>query len=288
MPFQTQIKTEHLHGKEHDSFVAHSYTPNTHTQTPNERVSGFASQGSITVEATIAVSLFFFAMMTLASLFEIMYLQTTIKSALCSVGKQMAAESYFQPLVLSGQMEKRMVELIGEEVLENSYIVGGKDGIDCSRSRSYLTTTIMELQVDYQIELPFLMFRIPILSRSESIRIKGWSGKEGDGIDLGENEVVYMTEHGIVYHSDISCTHLELSIHPVSKEALEEYRNAGGEKYSACLFCKEPEILQKVVYVTEQGDRYHSTLDCIGLKRTVYTVLKKEIYGIGGCSKCVK
>ena len=193
----------------------------------------------------------------------------------------MAAESYFQPLILTEQMEKRM-----EDILEDSWLT--VKSVDCSHSRRYLTTTMMELVVDYEVELPILLFRVPILSQRESIRIKGWTGKEGLGLGTGEEEIVYMTEHGVVYHADMECTYLKLTIRPIESAEAENYRNAGGEKYRACESCGKPNFSQRTVYITDQGNRYHSSLDCKGLKRTVFAVAKKDIYGIGGCSKCVK
>lgn len=278
MPFQTCLCMIHYFGKEPGSFIAQHSTKNTIQNPPKERVSGFASQGSITVEAAIVVSIFFFAMITLMSLFEMMYLQITIKSALMSVGKQMAVESSIQPIIFPSQMEARLVEAIGEEVLENSRICGGSAGLDCSRSRSYFTTTIMELVVDYEVEPPSIFMPLPALEKSESIRIKGWSGKEGLGLGLDGSQMVYMTEYGMVYHTDISCTYLELSIHPILKT------EASG--YSACRYCGDDSDTQEMVYVTDYGERYHTTLDCRGLKRKVYTVPLNEVYGIGGCKKC--
>lgn len=275
MPFRT-YQNKFYDRKETDSFIAQHITPHT----PLERVSGFTLLGSITVEASLAVSIFFFAMVTLMSLFEIMYLQVTIKNALCSVGKQMAVESSIQPIMFPAQIEARLVESIGEEVLDNSMICDGRAGLDCTRSRSYFTTTIMELVVDYEIEIPALFFRLPILERSQSIRIKGWSGKEGLGLGAEAGQLVYMTEYGMVYHADMSCTYLELSIHPIIR------KEANG--YSACKYCGESVGEEAMVYVTDYGERYHTTLDCRGLKRKVYTVSLDEIYGIGGCGKCVK
>ena len=284
MPFlYTPTKTDKNIGKEHDSFITSTYNSqnrNTLKNSPVERVSRFASRGSVTVEASIAVSLFFFAMLTLSSILELIYIQTNMRNALCSVGKQMAVESYLQPLIFTEQLEQRIEEFLDEGWLEVK-------GIDCSRSRRYLTTTIMELVVDYQIEFPILIFRVPILTQSESIRIKGWTGKDGLGLGSGDEEIVYMTEHGVVYHEDIHCTHLELTIRPIGSSEIESYRNASGDKYRACETCGKMILSQKTVYITEQGNRYHSSLDCKGLKRTVYAVAKKDIYGIGGCSKCV-
>lgn len=274
MPFPT-YQIQYIHErKESDSFIAQHITPHT----PRERVSGFTLQGSVTVEASLAVSIFFFAMITLMSLFEIMHLQIVMKTALCSVGRQMAVESSVQPIIFPAQMEARLAEEIGEDFLDNSMIRGGSEGLDCSRSRNYFTTTIMDLVVDYELEIPGLFFHVPVLERSSSIRIKGWSGKEGLGLGFGNGQVVYMTEYGMVYHTDMSCTYLELSIHPILKEE--------AKGYTACSYCGKFSE-EEMVYVTDYGERYHTSLDCRGLKRKVYTVALEDVYGIGGCGKCV-
>lgn len=272
MPFPyTHGKHPNIIRKESYSFVVFQFNPPIKTK---ERVSRFASRGSITVEASIAVSVFFFAMLMLASILELIYLQTNIRSALCHVGKQMAAESYLQPLILTEQMERRMWELIDEDWKENLKM-------DCSRSHRYFTTTIMELVVDYEVE------RLPIISGSETLRIKGWTGKEGMGLGTGSDEIVYMTANGVVYHEDMNCTYLDLSIRPIASGDIDDYRNAGGEKYRSCERC-DGFGQAETVYITDHGNRYHRSLTCSGLKRTIYTVARKDIFGIGGCAKCTE
>ena len=97
---------------------------------------------------------------------------------------------------------------------------------------------------------------------------------------------VYVTETGLVYHRDYHCTHLELSIHMVLQSEIESLRNEGGGKYHPCQHCMKG--AGGGVYITDTGDRYHSSLSCSGLKRTIYAVPLSEVAGKGACSRCGK
>ncbi len=253
-----------------------------------ERTSAFTSKASITLEASFAVSFFFLAVMCLICLFEIMALQLQVKSALHSAGKEIAVEVYSNPLFYTDRLEQKIVDKIGASRLDNSLIMGGSSGIDCSGTKTYAGSTIMDLCAYYQIEIPFFTFRIPVIAREEIVRIKGWSGAEESFASSQKREMVYVTEHGLVYHKELTCTYLELSIKAVSYGQLEELRNEQGGKYLACEICGKNTTEQTNVFVTQQGTRYHCSLDCRGIKRNIYAVPISDVYGIGGCSKCVK
>ena len=90
----------------------------------------------------------------------------------------------------------------------------------------------------------------------------------------------------MVYHKDIHCTHLDLSIHAASASDLTKLRNENGGKYHACEKCVHGGNASKNVYITNQGDKYHTSLTCSGLKRTVYTARISEVPGKRACSKC--
>ena len=133
----------------------------------------------------------------------------------------------------------------------------------------------------YQMEIPVLIFKIPIISRKEKLRIKGWTGYEGTGFDSGVKDVVYITDTGLVYHATPTCKYLDLSIRRVDYDEAKK-------QYGICSLCKKEGRSEKKVYITTYGSGYHTSLNCSGLKRTVYAVKKSEIYGRGGCSKCVR
>lgn len=284
--FPTYKKTQYYLRKEHDSFMARC--KKTFSQILSERASAFTSKASITVEAAISVTFFFFAVLCVACLFEIMALQINIKSALHSVGKEIAMEAYFNPVLSTSKLEKEIVEAIGSDRLDRSMIAGGSNGINCSGSQTYVGSTIMDLSAYYEIEIPFMMFRIPVIAREEIVRIKGWTGEEESYVSGSSNEVVYVTDYGIVYHKNVSCTYLDLSIRSVSLDQISELRNKSGGKYDACKSCDASTAQQKNVYITDYGDKYHNSLECSKLKRNIYAVPLSDVYGLGGCSKCVK
>lgn len=253
-----------------------------------ERTSSFTSKGSLTVEAAMVVPIFFFAMLCMVYLLETISIQTSMRNALYSVGKEVAQKAYGSSVLLSSDIEKKLVANLGTEALENSIVVGGAEGLDCKKSYSDWNTGVFDLSVQYQVEIPVLLFRLPLVSYEETLRVKGWNGY-GEGLYADtKGEVVYVTDYGLVYHKDKHCTYLELSIQSVSAGEVKNLRNASGGKYYPCEKCGGKAGEMGSVYITTYGTRYHSSLECNKIKRNVHEVPLDEVYGLGGCSKCVK
>ncbi len=133
---------------------------------------------------------------------------------------------------------------------------------------------------------------LPVPGMFHSIRIvqkrtvRGWTGFTGreHGSGTGRDKVVYVTEHGTVYHQDAECRHLKLSVRQCSLEEAKAERNTGGAKYYPCERCwKEG---SRLVYLTEDGDRYHQSLSCSSLTRRIRTILLSEAGGRPPCSVC--
>ena len=203
-------------------------------------------KGSITVEAAMAVPIFFFATLALVLLLELLSVQTAVRSGLQEAGKKLAVQAVEVPAVIPSNLERDVVNSIGAERLERSIVEGGSSGINCNQS--YLS--------------PFT------------------------GIGEEDDQIVYVTDTGVGYHKNPHCTHLDLSIHVAASSELNSLRNESGGKYHACEKCVHGSSMGGSVYITNQGDRYHNSLTCSGLKRTVYTARISEVPGKRACSKC--
>lgn len=256
-------------------------------RTSSERVSVFTSRkGSITVEAAIAVPIFFLAVVCLLYLMEMMAVQTAARSGLQYAGKRAAQECAIKPFMQTKQLEKDVVEGIGADRLERSIVEGGSAGIDCSHSQMSIRTGIANLQAEYRIRVPIPMFSIPTITCGVELKIKVWTGYEKEGFGDQQKETVYITETGMVYHRDYHCAYLDLTIKSVSNGQLDTLRNSSGGKYHPCEHCHPANAGS--VFITNYGNRYHSSVLCSGLKRTVYAIPVSEAAGKGVCSKCGK
>ena len=242
------------------------------------------SNGSVTVEAAIAVPIFFLAVVTLMYLLEMMAVHTAVRSGLQYAGKKAVKETCITQMLRPSQVENDVVQAIGESRIDRSIISGGSGGIDCSGSRMSVRTGIGKLSAEYRVKIPVPMFGITPVKCIETMKIKAWSGYEKEGLPDVGSDTVYVTETGLVYHRDYHCSHLDLSIRMTHMNTIEELRNENGGKYYPCEHCAK--INSGKIYITNSGDRYHSSLSCSGLKRTIYAIPVSEAAGKGACSRC--
>ena len=100
-----------------------------------------------------------------------------------------------------------------------------------------------------------------------------------------EEELVYITRSGSAYHRDRGCRYLNPAIQMVDREQAQGMDTEDGGKYTPCLACGGKSSL---VYITEGGSRYHSTVNCTGLKRTIESVTLTEAVESGRhpCPSC--
>lgn len=260
--------------------------------TPAKRASffSFGISASVTVEAALTIPLFFFAVLSLFYMLEVMSIRTNIRCGMQYAAKSAAENAYVVSIAPLWNLQSDIVNAIGAERLDRSIIVGGASGIGCEESRMSAVTGVIDIKVKYQVKLPIPAFAVPPVNMEETMRAKGWTGYVRTG-GMGEKEnVVYITETGMVYHRDDHCSYLDLSIRPVSSSTVSSLRNEEGGKYHPCEYCasKGENGTGHMVYITDYGDRYHNSIGCSGLKRTIYAVPISEAAGKGACSKCCR
>lgn len=251
-----------------------------------EKYSRRQMQGSITVEAAFALPLFFLAVISLMYMIEVLSIRTSIRSGMQCAAKNAAEEAYRNTFAEPRSLEADIVKAVGSERLNRSIVEGGSGGIRCEKSRMSALTAVLDLKVEYRIRLPIPAFLNLSVPMEEQMRVKGWSGYVKTGFFETDEETVYVTETGVVYHRDYHCNYLELSIRMVTADSIDGLRNKEQGKYYPCEHCAEKGT-QKGVYITDYGNRYHNSLNCSGLKRTIYAVpLSEASVGRGACTKC--
>lgn len=121
------------------------------------------------------------------------------------------------------------------------------------------------------------------------VKVHAWTGTEfsDNGGEQGETEpMVYVTASGSVYHKNPGCSYLNVSLKQIPGSSAKSASNKYGEHYSACEICSRNQNPAGVVYVTEQGNRYHHLESCSGLKRSVRLVKASSVSEMGACSRC--
>lgn len=215
-----------------------------------ERASVHTShRGSLTVECALLLPLFLLGMLTLISFMNLYQMQTEKLLELC--GNARKAGMY-------------------------AYAAGGPDEIT--------------LPAVYSYESPVAVIPLPKVWMYNSVTVHSWTGRDstadgGEGQQAAE-EMVYVTEHGGVFHTSADCRHLDLSIRQTAASGVEDLRNQYGEKYRPCEHCSAAGGTGGLVYITDTGNRYHTAAGCSGLKRTVRLVKKSEAGNLPLCKTC--
>lgn len=206
--------------------------------------------GSLTVECAFILPLFFLGMVTVIGFMNLYQMQTKQLLELCDKAKEAGVYAY-------------VTEEQGKEIT---------------------------LPAVYSYESPVAVVPLPKIWMKNTVRVHCWTGYESSGLLSSEEEaeeMVYVTVHGGVYHTDTSCHHLDLSIHQVSGTRVSGLRNKNGEKYHPCEHCSQgTDSPGGLVYITDSGNRYHILPGCSGLKRTVRLVKRSDIARLPQCKNC--
>lgn len=261
----------------------------------------FQTDGVLSVEAAFLLPLFLFAMLTVLSVCQILHANLLILGPLHETGRRLAREMYVSEAIrqggsledeLSNQLlshtisvavaRERVVAQLKEEELLHAGVVNGAEGLSFLFSNVPDENDVIDLVVSYRLRLPFQFVRVPDLVMAQRCRVHGWVGYQPEADE--SERLVYVTENGTVYHLFLSCSHLKLSIQMVSLSEMPQLRNRYGANYYPCETCGK--TCGGIVYITDTGTRYHSTISCSGLKRSIKTVPLEQVKDLPLCKTC--
>lgn len=270
-----------------------------------KRASVFAShrEGSMTVEAAVVLPVFLVVLISVLYMAHIFLVQLSLIGPLHETGRRLARDLYLyelteekgreEPSVLQELLVKTMsvtaakavfVKLVGKEWLENAGIDGGSAGISFARSVIPDEEKMIDLVIQYRMQIPFHLIPLPGFAVTQRCRVHGWVGYDPAAEEDEKEQIVYVTETGKVYHLYLTCSHLHLSIRPVGYWEIEGLRNSSGAKYYPCEKCGA--VHTDTVYITDDGNRYHSCISCSGLKRGIREIPISEAGELPLCSRC--
>lgn len=276
-------------------------------------------EGSVTVETVLALPIFLCASAGLLMLGSLLLTEAKIQYALTKTADVYAAQKAWESLADSGEQRSQTgqkeksrdtdsenadslkavkgmarallsaasVQTIFSSVYEASpvdseCIYGGRTGIVLSASVEQKDTVRISAVYRMKIEIPFMgTYSFPKKVSVKQRIFNGYSDGESEEDNVFAEGIVYVTEHGSVYHTSLSCSHISLRI-----SGGEVGRILAEKKYHACDKCIDDGEVPSVMYVTKYGDKYHSSLACSGLRRTVKAIPRNEAEGMRMCSRC--
>ncbi len=269
--------------------------------------------GSMTVEAAVVIPLILFFFVNLLSSVEMLRLHGNLQLALWDKGRILAVGGYVYDSVRPGQttgeeegnavweeiltqlgetlltdylMQSAVINDLGNEYLNESPLTYGENGLVFLES-SYMENDCIDVKVTYQVSPVFKIPGFSSFRMANRYFARAWTGYQvaGESEEQGNAGAVYITEYGEVYHVTRSCSYLVRNVMSMDVSEVEKIRNQSGARYRLCSVCGNEE--QRLAFVTQDGNRYHSRRNCPGLVRNIITMdcaTAKEKYR--PCSKC--
>lgn len=255
------------------------------------------NKGSLTVETALALPIFLFFLTGLLQLSQAVQTEGAVRASLWEVGKDLSTYAYITEY---DEKEGLVDELFGvgaipythtsflkqegREYWDNSMVAGGSQGFSFFLSSYLEKEGYLDLIVTYKLRIPFPLTGDIYLPQVQRCRVRGWIGRKDD--EVKEEEKVYITESGTVYHITKSCSHLTLSIQEIAPDKLPQARNGSGGKYTPCEKCGKEPLQGKNYYITREGDCFHTKRSCSGLRRTVYIIPLSQVGNRSLCKRC--
>ncbi len=244
-------------------------------------------RGSITLEAAIATTILIFFLFFFISFLTALYMQASVQIKVNNISTAYAKKAFYLKRAKEAIQYKEETENTDETIeqfqqnLKNfSFFIFQADGLNFMDSR--YENGMVDVVVKYQIKVPYVNLYYSIRQRSY---LKDWSGTD----IAKKNKIVYITETGKVYHTTKNCSHLAIHIKKTNYENIQWKRNNSGAKYAGCSLCAKNKLQSgTIVFFTEDGTKYHTTLMCSKIRRTIIEADMEEVKDMRACLDCAQ
>lgn len=257
----------------------------------------------MTVEAAMVLPLFLFAVLNILNVVNDITLHVKMQTAMHQTGLVLARHAYAYEKMEQGfelpesaladvvfsqaYVRDQVIDTVKEAEFVRAGIHNGADGVSFLHSE-ILAGDRITMVADYRADALFLPEQFSSFHMVNRVCLRKWTGYDPaagmENADVPE-QIVYVAEYGEVYHCSRNCYHINVRIRQTNAEELDGERNESGGRYSPCELCGGRRT-SGVFYLTEDGERYHTTAACSGLRRTVRAVPISEVGSRTPCSHC--
>ncbi len=277
----------------------------------------FTSKGSITIEAAIATAIFMIIILFAESFLLVIHTEFSMQIHINNIVQDVAKSKFYMQAADKVSDSSQSLSYVKEQIKvkeENFSVEANKIGIltegdinagylwvrlatnikqgvsddsahfckvtGMNVSDSTIQDEMVDMIVKYQLKIPYVNKYLRICQRG---RVKDWTGTD----ITGDNNLVYITKEGTVYHTTKECSHLVVKIRKAYYSEIKSLRNSNGQKYKKCEYCVGKISNETAgIFITEDGTKYHTSLQCQGLKRNVIAIDITQVGEKKPCSRC--
>ena len=273
-------------------------------------------KGSITLEAAIAIPLFFLGLFSIIYIINIMYIQLTLQMALEETVSDVTKEAYISAEFYSMTSDEQadassndssFVENLGATVisvayiknkfltdditalLDNSYVKNGASGVSFTFSSVDMTENIMDITINYKITIPFISSKLLTFNLSNRCYSRIYLGQDMEKEQKESFFYIYRAATSKVSHTNKYCQYL-LNY----SKAIRYNEIIKQHPINPCALCNQGitiEYLQKsdaIVYLTSDEEVYHVSLDCQSFTGDIFRLKRSTLEGEDICKKCLE
>lgn len=263
---------------------------------------------SLTVEASFAFPIFFFAIMYLLQLFAVLRAELVIAEAGIASARDVAAFAYAEERLKEGEnvAAEKLFELFDKKIVQDAafttvfYVRCDEEimknaGVAQKLGGMWVSTEVdgdtVRLKVYYRVEPQNPLFPNRQVYYNQRFVYRNWTGEGKQEAQEAQAEtataVVYLADNATVYHLSKDCTYINIKVTSVVSGKIGTQRNASGAKYYACDFCEPVLTGNSMVYITKYGTRYHAFSTCSAIERSPgECTLEEAKEKYPACKKC--